>query len=82
MRLPFALCLLLFANPAFSLPSAETFSESLTLDSLPDGKVYARFAFKSVISNVSPRVPETLGGEDEGEPISSQVDGKFAHIMT
>ncbi|KAG9003247.1 Subunit of the glycosylphosphatidylinositol transamidase complex-like protein [Tulasnella sp. JGI-2019a] len=67
MLLPAGLCLLLFGTRAFSFSTDESFSELLHLRSLPDGKVYARFAFTTVLSDAEPRRPETLADEDDSQ---------------
>ncbi|KAG8860853.1 Subunit of the glycosylphosphatidylinositol transamidase complex-like protein [Tulasnella sp. 330] len=67
MLFPVVLCLLYLVDRTLSFSTNENFSELLHLRSLPDGKVYARFAFTTVLSDASPRRPETLGEEDESQ---------------
>lgn len=43
----------------------EEFYENLKLTSLPDGRLSARFEFKTLLRDAIPRAPHTLAGEDE-----------------
>ncbi|KAF8650109.1 hypothetical protein AX16_005409 [Volvariella volvacea WC 439] len=44
--------------------SNEKFEEELFLETLTDGKVAARFEFKTLLKDTLPRDPRTLGGDD------------------
>ena len=46
---------------------SEEFNEELDLRPLRDGKVTARFSFRTVLKGATPRDPWTLGAEDECE---------------
>lgn len=45
----------------------ETFEEDLVIRPLKDGRVASKFSFTTLLQDASPRNPETLGLEDDGE---------------
>jgi len=53
------LCLLVLGS------SKERFDENLTINTLQDGKVAAKFTFTTLLKGVSPRNPQSLDEEDE-----------------
>ena len=53
------ICLVVLCAPQ------EQFDEQLSIKNLPDGKVAARFSFKTILSGASPRDPATLDNEDQ-----------------
>lgn len=66
MRLPphlWLLCLS-FVNFSSATQTNEVYNEELTLRPLSDGKLSARFAFKTLLKDVAPRVPHSLGTDD------------------
>lgn len=66
MRLPphlWLLCLSL-VNLSSATQANEVYDEELTLRPLPDGKLSARFAFKTLLKDAAPRAPHSLGSDD------------------
>jgi GPI-anchor transamidase subunit T len=59
----FLLCLTLCLS-TYQTSTREYFDEHLTIKSLRDGKVASRFSFKTVLQDVFPRNPQTLGLDD------------------
>ena len=49
--------------------SHEQFQESLIIRPLRDGKLSSQFSFVTLVKDATPRNPETLGLEDDGELI-------------
>lgn len=45
-------------------PTEETFDEQLTLRPLQDGKLAARFSFKTLLKGAQPRNPKHLNNSD------------------
>ena len=45
----------------------EIFEEDLVIRPLKDGRVASKFSFTTLLQSASPRNPETLGLEDDGE---------------
>lgn len=70
MRLPphlWMLCLSLVNIGSAAQTTNEVYDEELTLRPLPDGKLSARFAFKTLLEDAFPRAPHTLGSDDACE---------------
>lgn len=70
MRLPphlWLLCLSLL-NLSSATQTNEVYNEELTLRPLPDGKLSARFAFKTLLKDAVPRAPHSLGSDDSCKP--------------
>ncbi|KAF9524123.1 GPI transamidase component GPI16 [Crepidotus variabilis] len=58
--------ILLLCSPIFAL-SAERFDETLSINTLQDGKVSSKFTFTTLLKGASPRNPKTLDEEDESQ---------------
>lgn len=54
-------------NLCFASQFQETFEEDLVIRPLKDGRVASKFSFTTLLRDASPRNPETLGLEDDGE---------------
>jgi len=61
------LCVLLAAWTIYGDPGTESehFEEDLVIRPLKDGRIGARFSFTTTLKDVSPRNPESLGGDDD-----------------
>jgi phosphatidylinositol glycan class T len=61
------LCVLLAAWAICADPGTESehFEEDLVIRPLKDGRVGARFSFTTTLEDISPRNPESLGGDDD-----------------
>jgi len=61
------LCVLLAAWIVYGDPGIESehFEEDLVIRPLKDGRLSARFSFVTTLEDISPRNPESLGGDDD-----------------